>query len=369
MNQRIVFEIWSRDGTKVADLTGLATGRQIKVGRNEPEEINFNVDADALKTYADSIFTTPEELLAAGSREVRVRYFDPETGVDEYLCGARIDYVDTVVSQTDRDISVRAYGFLNMLADRILEVQREFTAIDLSTICWTLIDESQGGNANAYQAPLPDAEVCDFGITQGTLTTIAPRDRTLKVGTNLKDFLVRSTELSTVAMDFSFSADKVFSTHSRLGSSIPNTIFRYPGNIIDGNIPTDAKGISNRVITLGSGIGDEATSQSIDEDSASQINYRLRQKSLLFSSINDEDELSDHGAARIATTKDPLRLPNLSVDLNKDIRINDIWAGDSPRFIIKDPALPVAVDGQYRIERMDVRIDEEEKVYAKLTVA
>lgn len=356
------FEVWNKSGTLLADLTGLATNRNIKAGRNEAEEITFDIDADALKAYADSIGTTPQSLLSVGANEIRVR-----RGTN-YLVGGRIDYYSTTLEDT-RTISVKAVGFLSMLADRFLEKQRIFTATDAATILWTVINEMQTASANFWDTSVPvTAAYADLGITQGTLDTIGNKDRTYDTGKNVKDILVQMTELSTTSTDFEFTPEKVFNVYDRLGSDKPLIVFSYPHNILSGTVPVDGMGIYNRVVTFGSGLGDEARVQSIDQDTSSQINYDIRQRFLQFNSIQEEDTLSEHGEAELQVSKDPLEIPQIEVDLNDDITIDDFWVGDRVTVEIDDDAIPSTVSGLYRIERLDLTIGNEGQETAKLDV-
>lgn len=351
------FEIWSPEGELVADLTGIATSRTIKAGRNEAEEIKFSVDADALKAVADGLFTTTANILSIGRNEVRVRRGD------NYLVGGRIDYAVPTLSREDRDIAITANGFLNMFADRFVvipdgELTKVFTADDAAQILWDIIDESQSQGDN-----------WDFGVTQGTLQTIGNKDRTYDRTKNIKDAIVQMTEVTTSSMDIEFTHEKVFNAYTRLGSDLPEVILRYPGNVLPSSkIPMDAKAIKNHVTVLGSGLGAQATVESIEQDVPSQINNKVRQKILQMNSVQEEDTLSDHGEAEIQAGKDPLILPQLSVDLNGTVSIEDFWVGDSVKVEIDDPAIPASIVGMHRIERINLTIDDEDGESATLTM-
>lgn len=360
---KYAFEIWSRDGDLIADLSGLCEDRVITAARNKAETIAFSIDAVQLKRKADALHTTPAQLLSAGINEIRVRRGD------NYLVGGRIDYHKSTLDGPDKNINVKATGFLNLLSERFLETQRLFTDTDMAQILWTVINESQTASANFWATPLPSAANADMGITQGTLETIGNKDRTYEAGKSLKDMVVQATELGTTPMDIEFTPEKVFSAYQRLGSDKPSLVFSYPRNIIKAELADDAQSLANRILTYGSGIGAGTRVQSIEEDSDSEINYRVRQHIQQFNAVEEEETLSDHGMGYLAAAKDPLRLPQPTVDLNKGISIDDFWVGDRLRFEIEDPALPVSAVGLYRVEALTLNIDDEDGENAKLTLS
>lgn len=362
------FEVYSRAGALVADLSTLATNRKITIERNAPEKITFEVDSRELSEYASTNNTTGAQILSAGVNEVRVKRNAP-TGAT-YLCGGRIDYVETSGSGVDKTVNVTVNGFLNMFKDRFYEVQKVHTGVEASTILWTAINESQTASANFYAPTLPSAANCDFGVTQGTLDTIGNKDRTYEVGKNVKDILVQMTELQTTATDIYFTYDKTFNAVVRQGSDRPGIVFETGKNIIDYKLPIDSQEISNRVITTGSGTeGGGTLVQSIVTDSNSQINYRVRQHVQQFNSISEETTLSDHGNGYLQATKDPLNTPEVSVLLGDDLNVTDFWVGDRVTVNITESDLLDDPSGFYKIEQIQLDISDEDEESAKLTLS
>lgn len=363
---RYSFKVYSRTGTFIADLTGLATNRKFTVGRNESDNITFDLDSDELKRYADSLMTTPEAILSVGANEVRV-YRTDRAGNPIALVGGRIDlYEDT--ADADRTKSVTVRGFLDMFGERLLEKERVFTSEDAGVIAWTLIDESQTADSDFYSTPLPAAANCDFGVTQGTLDTIDDKDRTYEIGKPVKEAIVQLTEVTTSTMDFWFTPEKVFNVSTRQGSDKPLIKFSYPHNVLSLRIPTDASAMANRVQTLGTDDGAGNRLQSIDQDADSQINYRVRQRREQYNAIEESATLSEHGQAAVALRKNPIRVPDVSVDLNNDITIEDFWVGDRITIENEHPSLP-ALSGLYRIEQITVNISDNGNETADLSVS
>lgn len=363
---RYHFKVYSRTGVFIADLTGLATSRKFTVGRNEPDQITFDLDSDELKRYADSLGTTPEGILLAGSNELRV-YRRNDAGSDIALVGGRIDLV-TDSAESERSKSVTVRGFLTMFNDRLFEVERVFTSEDAGVIAWTLIDESQTGSSNIYTTPLPDPDNCDFGITEGTVEALGNHDRTYEVGKPIAEALKQLTEVGSFTMDFWFTPEKEFNVAARQGSDKPLVKFGYPHNVTSLDIPNDASAMANRVLTLGTDDGAGSRLQSVDEDEASQLNYQVRQRREQYNAIEVEATLSEHGQAAVALRKNPIRVPSLTADLTSGITIEDFWVGDRITVENEHPSLP-QLSGLYRVERINMTIEDNGKESADIEVS
>ena len=360
---KYTYEVYNRAGTQIADISQLVTSRKIRAGRNKAEDISFSMDADALAEYADSINTTAAQLLSVGVNEVRIRRGR------NYLVGGYISYYNASVDRTDRTLEVKVSGFLNFFKDRYFEVQRSFPGVDAAQILWTVIDENQSGAATFWDTSVAvNTAYADFGITEGTLDTIANKDRTYEAGKNVKDAIVQMTEVSTATGDFEFSPEKVFSFYDRLGSDKPQLIFTYPHNIVGGDFPMDAQQIANRVMTVGSGAGDTRV-QAIDQDTSSQANYYIRQQFQQFNSVEETGTLSEHGMGYVQAAKDPLNVPEIEVDLNGSITASDFWVGDRITIRQEDTAIPSLVDGLYRVEEIDLNIDDNDGETARLSLS
>lgn len=361
------FEIWNRTGSLIADLTGIATDRTFEAERNAAGQINFNIDAKLLNDYATANSTSGAAILSPGANEVRVK-----RGAT-YLMGGKISYFETTGSGAEKEVSVKADGFLNLFKDRFYEKQRVFTGVQASTILWTVIDETQTASSNFYDssmAALPSSTDTTFGVTQGTLDTIGTKDRTYDIGKNVKDILVQMTELQTTATDIYFTYDKIFNAVVRQGSDKPGIVFETGKNIISYRFPVDAQSLANRVLTTGSGSeGGGTLVTSVVQDTSSQTNYRVRQLMRQFNSISEQDTLDDHGNAYLAAAKDPLNVPEITVDLNGDIDIEDLWVGDRVTVNVFDPELPSDPSGFYRVEKINMSISNEGNETAQLSLS
>lgn len=358
------FEIYSSSGAFLADLGGVATDRKLNVARNAAGSASFNADSRQLRLLAQSASTTSAGLLAEGRNELRIRKDD------RYLWGGQITHVSEASDGVGEDISVQAQGFLELLADRYLEKQRVFTGVEVATILWTVINEMQTASGNFWATPLPSATRATFGITQGSLdTTIGTKDRTYEPGKSVKDILVQMTELQTTETDIEIDYLKRLSVYERMGADKPRAVFELGRNILDYEIPRDATNLVNRAITYGQGAGTTSVVQSIDEDTASQDTYKVRQHIIQMSSVSEEDTLSEHGAGRVAASKSPVIIPKISVDLNRDVTIKDVWPGDRVPVRILDPDLGYQIEDTFRIEAIDLTISNEDTESANLSLS
>lgn len=360
-------EIVNRNGGLVADLTGIATSRKFEVERNAAGKVSFEVDAKVLSDFALTNNTTGAAILAPGINEVRVKRGST------YLTGGKITYIETTGSGENKTVSVHADGFLSLFKDRFYEKQKIFTAVEASTILWTVINETQTASANFYNSALealPTAGDCTFGVTQGTLETIGAKDRTYEIGKNVKDILVQMTELQSTSTDIYFTYDKVFHAVARQGSNKPGIVFELGKNVLGYKLPHDAQEIANRVITTGSGSQGAGTLvASVVADAPSQVNYRVRQRIRQFNSIDNTSTLDDHGNGLLQALKDPMNTPDITVDLNDEVTIADFWVGDRVMVRLEDPEIPHDISGLYRVEKINMTISDEELETATLTLS
>lgn len=357
------WEIYSSSGVLIADLGPLARNRQIKATRNGIEDISFDVDAAALNALANKLFTTNAAILGSGNNEIRVGRTNA-AGYKTYLCGGRIDYHKSSVSAADKVISVTAHGFFSMLKDRFYEVARTFSATDYGTLLWTVVNETQTASANFYAAPLPLAADCDFGITQGTVQTIGNITITYDINKKVDDIVSEATKNNDLICDFSFSETKVFNVWQRLGSDKPTIIFEYPGGrILDSTeFDLDAQALANRVTVSGQ------NAAVIVEDAGSEATNKVRQYMLQSNSETSATVLTGQGKAYSSVAKNPLLLVAPEVDLNGSVTIDQFWIGDRITVRNNDSTIPVPAAGLWRVEALDLKIDENGMETAKLTL-
>lgn len=345
------FELWSRSGQLLADLTGRANNRHLVMSRNEAEDIQWSAGLNMIEDYARRLKTTARDLITTGQTEIRIR-----RGA-KYLCGGRILYRAAVIDSNSQVLDMRASGFLNMFLKRRTAELRTFTAIEATTIATTIITESQSQGPN-----------WDLGITIGPQATVGPHDRTYQ-RTQLKALLQELTTVQTHPFDFEFTADKVFKTYESIGSQRSDIVFEYPGNILKLTVPEDATNLENEVLAYGSGSGTEAGVNVIVDESNSQDNYGVAQDVYTDSSILEQDTLRLAGETELAKWAYPFELPTITVNGNVPPYVTDYGIGDYVRVRASGYSMIDHINAMYRIEKIDLTVDDDDNEIVTLTLS
>lgn len=145
-----------------------------------------------------------------------------------------------------------------------------------------------------------------FGVSLGT-DLASPVQQTNRVRNydlqNVKDAIINLTKLENDNFDFSFDANKVFSTYARQGSDKPHVELVYPQNITSMRTTRDAQTLFNKVFGLGAGIGEERLeTTALDPDSS--LIYRVREKVELYNSVEAINTLQTNTAGALYEQKD-----------------------------------------------------------------
>lgn len=340
------FELWI-NGVQVGDITRLAKERKFTLRRNASETLNFNMDLRAFEDYCDQAGRLPAEMLAPYVTDIRVK----RNGV--YLFGCEVQEAPFELGVEGVSISVRASGFLDLFKDRY--ITKVYTGEEATDIVRDGIAETQSGGPED-----------DFGVLPGVIqeTTGVPRDRAF-VDQNVRDMIVNMTSLEDGNFDVKFNYDRTYEIFERQGSDRPSYKFTYPYNITGGSIPNTALSLYNYIIGLGSGFGEE-TLRSIATDAVSRLNYKTRQKIVQFNSNSDQTTLEENTAGLLPKVKDILLLPKFKVS-GEFCDLNIIGVGDRvPMEVQGYKSIPV--NNTYRIEQIDVSLDENDAEDIDLTV-
>lgn len=342
-------ELWN-SGQLLADLSGRADGRSVIRSRNQADQVTWSLDLHEFERYCELLKLDPKTLVIINSTEVRVKR------LGKYLAGGQVNYAETVLSANGPTISLRAIGFLNLFKKRYTSANRVFSGVSRSTICSTLITESQTGTNR------------DFGITIGTLASGPNHDETFK-RENVKNALQGQTERQSDPIDIEITAEKVFNTYNKIGSNRPDIIFEYPGNIKPGSrFPLDGTDMTNRAIVLGSGSGDLGLAQTVVEDLGSQANYKVREDIVLSNARETVSELEDDGESVLASKAFPVNVPSLKIDGNKAPYITDYGLGDYVKVRVQNSAW-LEQDSMRRVEKYSLAIDSEDNEDVTLEVS
>jgi hypothetical protein len=360
MARRYAIELWSRQGVLLADVSDLVQNLQYSMQRNEAEDLSFDIDLDVYEELCADIGTHPTALLGPYQTDVKIKRLNPTTAVYDYLFGAHVGDVETNLGEMSATITVRAFGYLNLLIDRYVS-PAPYIQVEATEIAWSLIDETQTQTNG------------DLGMTQGAQqATTVNRDRTYESRQNVKSAIVNLTSLESGQFDFRFTEDRVFETYEMIGSDRTADVeFLYPdtpsskSTIRKLRVPRIGSGaVFNKIYGLGSGFGSDQI-QSTQADSDSQLNYGVHEQVSIFNSVTEQETLDDNTLGAVALRKDLLEIPQMTVS-GEDFDLSTFGIGDRVTVRIGRYAYLATVNGPYRIERIEVDVSDTESEDIKL---
>lgn len=333
-------EIWDINGVVVADVSNIiATQLSMTFSLNDIEEINFAIDLVQFETLCDQIGANPKSILEPYRTEIRV------SRNGSYICGAQVVQAQVNFNNSENNkIEIKATGYLNYFKDRFITTN--YNGMTYAEISRQLIQDTQAQTNG------------DFGVTLG-IDTASPsqqddRERNYDLQ-NIKDAIINLTKLENDNFDFSFSPDKTFNIYSRLGSDKPGVELVYPQNVTSMNVERDASTLANKIIGIGSGIGEERL-ESIATDTNSAISYRIRERVELFSSIELQSTLDENTSGKLLIYKDIYEKVTLDVEPG-ELDINNVIVGDAITVRVDGSTFVDNVNGLYRIIKMSVNVD------------
>lgn len=341
------FELWI-NGVQVGDISKLMQDRRYTITRNASEQLSFKMSLTAFEEYCASLGAAPQAILEPYVTDIYVKRNNV------YYFGVQVVDMQYSLNQEGIGVEVRATGYLDLFKDRY--VTKNYDGIERVAIAQDLINTTQAGDSSN-----------DFGVDIGATQYNTGFEDTERdyVDQNVRDGIVNLTNLSDGQFDFDFSYDKKFNTYAQLGSDRPTHKFTYPYNIRSGSVPHTALNLYNYIIALGSGFGTEAL-RTETADGVSRANYKTRQKIVSFNSVSVQDTLDLNAYAYLQRVKDILELPKFNIS-GEFADLDIIGVGDRiPIEVQGHPALPL--DGTYRIEQLDVTLDENDAEDIGVTV-
>lgn len=340
-------ELWI-NGVQVGDITKLAKNRRFTLTRNASEELDFLMNLKAFEQYCAGMGANPLAVLECYVTDIRVK----RNG--SYLFGTQVVDMQFNLNQGEVNVEIKATGFLDLLKDRY--VTKTYDGVERVAIAQDLIATTQAGDPTN-----------DFGIELGPSqydTDLSDTERTYS-DQNVRDAIVNLTDLSDGNFDFRFNYDRSFETFAMLGSDRPTTKFTYPYNITGGTVPRTANNLFNYVIGIGSGFGDEAL-RTETADGISRGNYKTRQTIQTFNSVSVQDTLDQNAYAYLQKVKNILLLPKFNVS-GEFANLDSLGVGDRvPVAVLGHTMLPL--DDTYRIEQLDVSLDDNDAEDIAITV-
>ncbi|WIE74479.1 hypothetical protein [Curtobacterium sp. MCSS17_007] len=349
------FELWTKDGQRIADISALAFNRQFTLTRNEAEQLTFSLDLFAFESYCANALggADPKVLIAPYVTDVKVK----RNGV--YLFGTQVVDVSFNLQQDNSRagsiggtgqnyiVTITATGYLNLLKDRY--VTKTYTQTERTAIAADLIATTQAQ---------PNGSV-GMTIASNQYGTGKLSDRTYQ-SDEVKSKIQELAQLSDSPFDFGFDYMKNFRTYSQIGARRLDVNLIYGGalgNVAGFAMSRSALTLFNKIYGVGSGFGSDQLS-STKGDVISQVNYYVREKVVQFNSVVLQDTLDVNTQTEVDQAKDILELPVVTIT-GKEIPANAFLVpGDRVPLRVMDHKWLDNVNGLYRIEQVDVTIDE-----------
>jgi hypothetical protein len=358
-------ELWTSGGDIIADITQMTQEREYTLSRNAAEQCTFQVDLTAFETFCASINESPLTLLAPYQTDVKLK----RNGV--YLLVAQITGLefnletndtgwnpetgsynsDTTISET---ITVTAIGYLNILTDRYYT--GDYSDQDSCLVAVDLVNQAQIMPHGNFGLTIPGGQ-----YQTGYLYSPTYQQQ------NILDELGNLTQIPGGLFDIWIDSDKVVHTSALQGNLRNDFQLTYggPGSNITGlyHQRTAAGSLYNEIIGMGTGFGSDALT-SIQDNSVSIDAYYLRQKIVTFNNVTDANQLAADVAAEVSMVSGVLDIPQIIIPGSLLSGLPFIGPGD--RVPLSFPTHPMLQSGNgeyYRIEQMDVKIDDNDFDY------
>ncbi len=351
-------ELWSAGGTRLADISALATNRSWNATRNDVEELTFTLDLFAFENYCATNlggadpkvliqpYVTDVKLKRAGTYLYGFQVVDVSFDLAVDSSSASDGSSGALTGSSDFAVTVTCTGYLNLLKDRY--ITKSYAATERTAIAADIIATTQATTNGSV------------GVTiAGSLyATGQLSDRTYSLD-NVKTKLQELAALTDAPYDFYFDPFKVFHTVAKLGARRTDVALIYGGplsNVAGFSLDRSAANVFNYIWGVGSGSGDVGLTSN-QGDVVSQLNYYRREKIDQFSTVIEQTTLDQDVAADVFLYKDILELPTVTIT-SKQVPSNFLSVGDRiPLQVLSHPWLS-NINGLYRIEKLDVSIDE-----------
>lgn len=346
MSTKYEIEIWGKDGRPLADIRQFCTNFSWSRQLNGADTISFEIDLNRFEKLVDMLGyrVTPYDFFEVGRCDIRIK----RNG--KYVVGGNVYRFSFSTSDPTINMAVECVGYLNFYKTQY--VTASFDNVPQEDILWAVINQCNqkpGG---------------DYGIRRGTHTgesIIRTRNYARKEVASLIQ------QMSNVigGCDFDFTPDKLFNTFEAKGTYRPSVILNYPGNIQDFSFSRSIEKVANYIYAIGSGNGSDAIMAAAEDANSENYLYR-RERILTWNSVTRDETITEHANSALHQLKDIIELP--SVTLRPDtIDLSVVETGDTISLAITSNVSLKHINGDYRIEQIDCRVDDNDAESVSLT--
>ena len=214
-----------------------------------------------------------------------------------------------------------------------------------------------------------EQDLCDLNVSLGFDAASSSQNNERQADyqlQNIKDALINLTCMEDDNFDFSFAPDRTFNCYERKGSDKLDIEALYPGNIHSMKITRSASNLSNKIINIGSGIGDERL-QVMTSDTISRQTYGTRESVVTRNNVQLTDTLYAQGMGDLRDRKDPTNLPKVTIR-DGSINPSNIEVGDCIIVKVEGDEYLGTINGLYRVVQFEISVDLEAVETVNLTL-
>lgn len=223
---------------------------------------------------------------------------------------------------------------------------------------------------DCYVYPTNDnATLCNMNISLGVDTASPVQANNRQVNyelQNVKDALIDLTNMEDDNFEFEFEPDRTFNIYARKGVDKLDLEVAYPGNVDSMTISRSASNVANKIIAIGSGIGDERLQTEVYNNTSRAV-IGTRESVTTDSNISLESTLRSKAIGHLYDRKDPTNIPRITI---KDGSINpsNIETGDVVLVETRGEHFIESTTGEYRVMKIAYTLTEDSVEQMVLTV-
>ncbi len=340
-------EIWDKSGKPLANIRQICSQLTWSKALNDSEIVSFTIDLNRYEEILANIgfANDPYGLLEVGSHDIRIK----RNGY--YIIGCNVIKLAYTTADPSISVAVSCAGYLNYYKNRY--VTANYT------------DTYQEDILNDVISKCNDMTGGDYGVTRGVTLGGQKQKRTRSyLRKEVKSLFQQMADVIN-GPDFDFSPDKKLNVYEAKGVYRPSVRLKYPGNIQSFSFDRSIEKVSNYVYAVGSGNGDDALLATA-EDTTSENRFYRREKIATYNSIVIEDTLKDHADAILHYTKEPIELPSVTV-ADGVLDLNQVDVGDTIELDLSGNLSLDHIDGNYRIQGLDVTVDDNDSETVVIT--